>query len=94
VAADIRRSGEHLVHGIDAPASAIARSDAGLGEMFGNRGRPIALMLRILIQQRERAILLIGRLLSTITPLPLFRRPLVTPRSCGWLQAHVVEASR
>ena len=37
VAADIRRSDQHLVHGIHAPASAVARSDARLVKMFGDR---------------------------------------------------------
>ncbi len=37
VATDIRRSREHLVHGIDAPAPAVARADAGFVQMFGDR---------------------------------------------------------
>jgi len=37
VAADIRRSRQHLVHGVDAPASAVPRADAGFIEMFGDR---------------------------------------------------------
>jgi hypothetical protein len=37
VAADIRRSGQHLVHGIDAPASAVARSDARFIQMLCDR---------------------------------------------------------
>src|SRR5215475_11685272 len=32
--ADIRRAPEHLVHGIDAPAPAVARSDASFVEML------------------------------------------------------------
>jgi hypothetical protein len=28
---------QHLVHGIDAPASAVARSEAGFVQMIGNR---------------------------------------------------------
>ncbi|KJC42670.1 hypothetical protein UP06_23190 [Bradyrhizobium sp. LTSP857] len=37
VAADIRRSRQHLVNGIDAPPSAVAGSDAGFVQMLGNR---------------------------------------------------------
>lgn len=37
MAADIRRSGEYLVHGIDAPASAVTRSNARFIQMLGDR---------------------------------------------------------
>src|SRR5262249_33354510 len=37
VAADIRRARQYLVHGIDAPASAVACPDARRVQMLGNR---------------------------------------------------------
>ena len=37
MAADIRRTRQHLVHGVNAPASAVTRSDAGFVQMFGDR---------------------------------------------------------